>query len=498
MIRQIRTTMYDSRGYTDENSLAKLMLTSPDKISEKLTYLYGKEQESKFSFLSMTEGQGEDNGGIVYVNDVQYYWETMGLMPHTGEVVSYDATINTTPGINNTKFKVVFKDNFIIPQYTILAPDGETQCYVHGEPKDVSIGYEYTLEIKTTDPTKYVDLVNLQPGKHWVMLAPKVPESGSKGNRSNIMGTGRWVNQTSFSRYTKTIQGNLANKVTEIAFDGEDTVNGQETRLWINEEQRQFDMWMRTMINHDFYISEYNRNTNGEILLKDTDNGKPIPEGSGVRETIREIGNYDTYGDTLPLSKLKNTVGDIFWGETDRGTMEIVIHGGQGFGEDLHEAIMSDASANGFMQAVGEQFVRSGKDGYLSYGNTFTQYKTVTGHIITFKHDAMFDTGLLAELDIKNGNLHPRTNYPLSSHTGVFLDYSVYNGERNVRAVAMKGQSYIIGILKGLAPIPKAWGTLLDSRAISTDVDESKYEVKLSKSINIKNPRRCFILKCEI
>jgi len=35
----------------------------------------------------------------------------------------------------------------------------------------------------------------------------------------------------------------------------------------------------------------------------------------------------------------------------------------------------------------------------------------------------MFDTGLLGELDKKNGNLHPRTGYPMSSHTGVFMDF---------------------------------------------------------------------------
>ena len=38
--------------------------------------------------------------------------------------------------------------------------------------------------------------------------------------------------------------------------------------------------------------------------------GKPIPHTSGMLEICRE-SNYDTYGEILPLSKIKRTVGDV-------------------------------------------------------------------------------------------------------------------------------------------------------------------------------------------
>jgi hypothetical protein len=495
MIRELQTDQYNSQGYTDETALARLMLSQPDRISRKLTRLWAEDKyASKFSFLAMTEGQNN----VKYINDVQYTWDVMGMMPHTGEVV-FNPNTNPQAGVGNSYFKLVFPNNWIIPQYGLLAPDGTTHAYVHGEPvafdNGTVQGEEYTLELKTTDPTAFVDPALMEVGAVWIMTAPHVEESGSIGNRSNVMAPGKMTNQTSFNRYSKVIQGNLANKVVPIQFDGSETYSGESQSLWINEEQRQFELWMRTMNNHDLYIQEYNRLANGRIILKGRVTGKPVPIGSGVRETIKDVGNYDTYGYTLPLAKLKNITGEVFWGETDAGTMEIVVHGGTGFGEDLHDAIMRDANAQGagFMWAVGDKFV-SGDGMNLSYGAKFVQYKTVTGHTITFKHDAMFDTGLLGELDIKNGNLHPRTGYPMSSHTGVFMDYSVYGGERNIELVQMKGQSNISGVVKGLSPIPAAWGAV-PTNSLATDKDESRYEVKQSRGINLKNAKHCFILQ---
>lgn len=499
MIRELQSDRFDSRGYTDENALTNLMLSSPDQVSQTLTRLWSEDKfESRFSFLAMTEGQG----AIKEVNDVQFWWRVMGMMPHTDEVVYFDIATNPTPGIGRSLVKVLFKTRWIIPQYGLMAPDGSTQVYVHGEPEEATIagysGYLYTLELKTLDNAAYIDPSNLMAGSHWIMTAPNVPESGSVGNRSNVMSPGKMYNQVSFKRYTKIIQGNISNKVVPIKFDGVNATGGGEATLWINEEQRQFEVWMRVMNNHDLYISEYNRTVDGRVLLLDQVTGKEIPLAAGVKQQVKDVGNFDTYGLTLPLAKLKNTVGDIFWGETDRGTMEIVIHGGQGFGEDLHEAIMMDAQGygSGFMQAIGDKWI-NGKDGYLSYGNTFTQYKTISGHIITFKHDAMFDTGLLGELDRKNGRMHPRTGYPMSSHTGVFIDYSEYGGERNVQLFQMKGQANISGVVKGLTPIPKAWGSV-NVAQLANDKDESSYQVKQSRAINIKNARHCFILQSEL
>ena len=59
----------------------------------------------------------------------------------------------------------------------------------------------------------------------------------------------------------------------------------------------------------------------------------------------------------------------------------------------------------------------------------------------------------------------------------------------------MKGQSYLVGILKGLTPIPESWGTVPD-KAIATDVDKSSYEVKMSKGLQVNRAEKMFKLEC--
>jgi hypothetical protein len=496
MLRELYSANYESKQFTDEDSLNKLILRTPDKISTKLTHLWGNGQfGNRFGFLTMSEGQGN----IKDVNDRDYFWDTMGEMHHTSEVVSFDVAANPAPGYAHSTFDVVFKDSHIIPQYGLLAPDGKTHAYVHGEGEEVSglvNGFKYTLQLKTTDYNASCDIANLISGKFWVMTAPNVAESGSVGNRSNVMGPGRMTNMVSFKRYSKRIQGNLANKVVQIEFSGSDTVDGKPSSLWINEEQRQFELDIREHNNHDLYLSRYNKDANGVIHLRDKVSQKVIPIGAGIEETIEEEGNADSYGFTLPLRKVKNILSEAFWGKSDSGKKELIFHGGMGFVEDFGESIMGELVSHGsaFLTAVGDRFVMSGKDGFLKYGNSFRQFVNPAGHLVTVIHDVMFDTGFLGELDRKNNNLHPRTGYPMSSHTGVLMDYSTYDGDRNIIIAQMKGQANIVGVVKGAAPLPASWGKLPDASSWATEKDETSYHVKQSRSINILDGSRCFKL----
>ena len=135
------------------------------------------------------------------------------------------------------------------------------------------------------------------------------------------MGPGKMTSQLEFHRYSKEIAGNLANTVTEYEFKDN---NGTTNRLWINEEMRQFHIHMRVMNEERLWLAEYNRNMNGEIALKDRDNGKPIPHTSGMLEICRE-SNYDTYGEFLTLNKIKRIVGDVLDRDTDSGDRKSVV-----------------------------------------------------------------------------------------------------------------------------------------------------------------------------
>ena len=478
---------FDDRGYSNEESIANLQLTKPVEINAFLTYNYGMDDD-RFPLSFLTEGQGRN--GVVDVKTVQWTWRTMGRMKFT-DFVTHCAVANAQAGKGGVEFEVHFSTHWFIEQYGLIAPDGKTQVRIQKDLGESAYGYAYILKLTSPNPELFVAEEYLQPGAYWSMSAPTVSESYSKGNRSNSMGPGKMTSQLEFHRYSKEIAGNLSNIVTEYEFKN---AEGNK-KLWINEEMRQFHVNMRVMNEERLWLAEYNRNANGEITLNDRDNGHPIPHTSGMLEICRE-SNYDTYGEYLTLSKLKRTVGDVLDRDTDSGKMNIVLMGGKGFLEDFDEAMKIDAKENGFLTPLGEKEI-SGSGANLEYGAYFRTYKTVDGHTITAKHCSFFDKGTIAEAAKNNGNIHPRSGYPITSHQACFIDFSSYDGHQNVRMVRQEGQIYKAKVLKGMSDIPASWG-VADSNYIATEIDMSRYEIKSSLGLQVDNANKMFMLKCEL
>lgn len=485
-MRVLSQGKYEDRGYSNEESIAYLQLQKPVEINAFLTYNYGMDDD-RFPLSFMTEGQG--TSGTVDIATVQWTWSTMGRMKFT-DFVTYFNTANTKPGLGGAEFEVHFSTHWFIEQYGLIAPDGKTQVRVQKDLGESAYGYGYILKLTSPNPNAFIDPEMLAKGKYWSMSAPTVSESYSKGNRSNSMGPGKMSSQLEFQRYSKEIAGNLANVITEYEFK---TKGGGTSKLWINEEMRQFHLNMRVMNEERLWMAEYNRNANGEVLLKDRDNGKPIPHTSGMLEICRE-SNYDTYGEYLPLNKIKRTVGDVIDRDTDTGTMDIVLMGGKGFLEDFDEAMKMDAKENGFLTPLGDKEIQ-GMGGNLEYGAYFRKYKTVDGHTITAKHCSFFDKGTIAEAAKQNGMIHPRSGLPITSHQACFIDFSSYEGHRNVRMVRQKGQIYKAKVIEGMTDIPACWG-LPNTNHAATEVDMARYEVKSSLGLQVDNSNKMFLLKC--
>lgn len=486
-LREISRGNYDDRGYSNEETIAHLMLSKPAELNNVLTYTYGMDDD-RFPLTFLTEGQG--SAGVKDIDTVQWTWKTMGRMKFNDSVLYFN-TANTTPGKGGAMFDVEFKTHWLIEQYGLIAPDGITQVRIM---KDLGEGthggYLYRLKLTSPNPNAFVDPDNLKIGKYWSMTAPTISQSYSKGNRSNVMGPGKMTSQLEFHRYSKEIAGNLSNVIVTYEFK---TKGGGTTNLWINEEMRQYDIQLRIMDEERLWFAEYNRNENGEVLLIDPDNGEPIPHTSGMIEICRE-SNYDTYGEVLTVNKIERSIGDVLNKDTDTGQMEVVLFAGKGFSQDFDIAIRDDARKEGFATPLGDKMIED-YNGGLSYGKYFRRYKTIDGHIITVKHLNFLDQGTIAENAKANGMIHPRTGLPITSHQAFMIDMSTYNGQRNIQKIRQKGQIYHAGVLKGLTPIPASWGSV-PNNAIATEIDMSRYEVKNSYGLQVNNNTKMMQLKC--
>lgn len=487
-MRVLGTGRYDDRGYSNEESVANLMLQSPVEINAFLTYNYGLDDD-RFPLTFMTEGQGAK--GTDTVATVQWTWKTMGRMKFI-DYITYFNTANTKPGLGGAEFEVHFATHWFIEQHGLIAPDG-TQYRIQKDLGESAYGYAYILAPVNPDPTAYCDVDNLAKGTYWSLAAPTVSESYSKGNRSNAMGPGKMTSQLEFFRFSKEVAGNISNVVTKYEFQqGE---GGGATNLWISEEMRQFNLHMRVMNEERLWLSTYNRLPDGTIKLKDHDNGKPIPRTAGMLEICRE-SNYDTYGEFLTLTKLERTVGDVLNKDTDDGTMEIVLMAGKGFIQDFQYAIENEAMSKGFITPLGEKKIMDNGNG-LAYGKYFNKYITPDGHIITVKHCSFFDKGTIAEAAKANGQIHPRSGLPITSHQACFIDFSTYKGERNVRVIRQKGQEYIAKVIEGMTPIPASWGVATSNRAV-TEIDMSSYQIKGTMGLQVNNTTKMFLLQCKL
>lgn len=485
-MRVLSQGRFEDRGYSNEESIAYLQLTKPVEINAFLTYNYGMDDD-RFPLSFMTEGQG--SSGVVDIATVQWTWNTMGRMKFT-DFITYFNTANTKPGLGGAEFEIHTSTHWFIEQYGLIGPDGKTQLRIQKDLGESPYGYAYLVKMTNPNPDAFVDPEMLAKGKYWSMSAPTVSESYSKGNRSNSMGPGKMASQLEFHRYSKEIAGNLANVVTQYQFKNG---SGGTSNLWINEEMRQFILTMRVMNEERLWVAEYNRNLNGEIGLRDRDNGKPIPHTSGMFEICRE-SNYDTYGEFLTLGKLKRIVDDVLDRDTDTGSMEVVLMAGKGFMEDFDDAIKRDSKDNGFLTPLGEKEIQGSGYG-LEYGAYFRAYKTVDGHRITVKHCSFFDKGTIAEAAKQNGYIHPRTGLPITSHQAAFIDFSMYEGQRNVRMVRQKGQVYKAKVIEGMTDIPPCWG-LPNTNHAATDIDNARYEIKSSLGLQVNNSTKMFLLTC--
>lgn len=470
---------FDGSGLTNTNSLANALLTKPDVINPVITHLAGLESK-KFPLTFLTEGQ---KGGYktIEVNDVQYEWSTIGRQKMGDKIVSTTYTAGDKPGINGSTFYITFESNWLKYQRMLRSPNGY-QARIMERPKQVGANWVYALQLNTADPAEYVALSELSASTVWVMTggAP-VSESSSNGNESNVMMPGKMKNQISVLRKSYRYAGNIKNKKVEVQFN----IDGKKTSYWMDFEEWQHMMEWKQECEEHYWYSKYNRQADGTIALKDWDNGLPIPTGAGVDA---QIPNRDTFS-FLTYKKIKETVGDVMYGATDTGKMNIKLYTGIGGREEFSEALQDKAS--GFSQITGDKYVK-GEGRNLMLTGFFTAFEHVDGHVIEIHDLPMLDYGSVAE----NSPKHPITGKPISSYDMYFVDQSMYDGEPNVLMVSEKGRSMRRGIVRGMAPVNP--NEFQGNDEIATEKDENSIHFLSSKGICIRRNNHCFKLTCSL
>jgi hypothetical protein len=482
---------YDTDYFVDENTLYRNELVSPIELTQAITYLWGMNSK-EFPLLNHVFGQG----GVktkkpTMLNETTYTWKVMGRMELITVVDGLAVGTLTQPGIGGTTFDILFRDGMLHAYYTIYTPSGK-QLRVNYEPTREGQLWRANVTLMTNNMADYVPLGDFVEGLAWGYGVPTIARSKSGGTASNRVTPGEATNQFGFYRFSDNIAGNIANQVTEVEF----TFDGHPpTKLWMPEEMRQFEWQNLSMIEVDLWESEYNRTEDGRITLIDDETGEPIPKGSGIFETVKSVGNYDTYFN-LTVDKLDGIVNYIYDHRTDSTPTELVLYTGSGGMRAFHEAIQRDAIANQFFTPLGDNVISGGS--HLTYGAYFKQYKTINDVLITVQESDYFNHSTKAQMDRRNGRMH--NGHPFYSYNMAILDVSIDGtGGRNVEMVAEEGREKLVKIYEGMSTIPAVWAPAASSGVAraATKKDVASYEMIMSAGINMKNPYTSFLIEFE-
>lgn len=487
---------FDGRGFTSENSLAKMRMSKPDTINPVITHLMGRENK-KFPLTFMTEGQ-EGGTKSIPLNDIQYKFPVMGRLKNSDTIVRVEGVSSGDDGDigkGGEDLYVVFKTNWMKKNHTIISRSG-VQCRIQRKGEKVSDGYRYKIILIYKSDSENIPYADLTKGSKWSMSGgAAVSQSDSSGNESNVQSPGELKNQISILRKSFSVAGNVKNKVVEFQFN----VGGKKTSRWMPFQEYQHDLQFKQACEEHVWESKYNRDKNGNITTIDDETGLPIPFGAGVDD---QIPNRDTYG-FLTSRKLSQTISDVMYGATDTGVMDIVLYTGLGGMDEFDQAIKRDISGGSSVWTAltsgnaADKFIKgSGGGNNLSFGAYFTQYRHIDGHVVTVKHLPLLDFGGRAE----SSDLHPITGKPLTSYEMYFLDHSNYDGEKNIKMVHEKGRSMLRGVEQGMSLIKgDSYGDYKGNAKdliLATDVDRSSVHMLKTLGVSISRNTHCFKLSC--
>ena len=429
---------------TDMNSLANALVSKPEELTPIMTHLGGRE-DKKFPLTMLTEGVKNTKS----IDGLEYEYRVQTRLRKTRPIAVTNAGSNL--GLGGNIFSLTFPDKWFINPYVLISPSG-TQVRIQAEPIPDGSNYTYRVKLVNPDPTATLAAADAAVGATWGQMFAPVGTDFSRGNASNWQSPEKIRHKLTTIRKSYSFSGNAKNQVVVFELPA---MGGKTTKLWMDYEEWQYYLQWKEECESLYWYANQSYNENGATQLRD-ENGQPVIIGPGLLE---QVINKDTYS-TLTANKLKNTIGDLFYGMTDAQNKQVTVYTGIGGAREMDDAMKNELT--GFRAFNDGKFV-SGSGRNMVLSGFFTTYEHVDGHTVRIVKVPQFDHGTVAQASTR----HPLTGYSLESYRMVFVDQSSYDGESNLTMINQKGREMKRWAVAG-STIPKGYG---DSMLRASDVD---------------------------
>tara|TARA_B110000858_G_scaffold47894_1_gene55251 strand:+ start:1501 stop:2934 length:1434 start_codon:yes stop_codon:yes gene_type:complete len=443
----VQKNYYNDAQMTDMNSLSNALLARPTELSPIITHLAGKD-DKRFPLSFLTEGVGNTKS----IDRLEYEYRVKTHTLKTRPIAVAGAAVGA--GAGGATFTLAFPDKHFVFPYVLINSIGE-QVRIMNEPTLVGGNYEYTCRLVNPDLTATLTS-GVAIGSLWASLYAPVGVDFSRGNASNWETPGKVRNKIGTVRKSYHMSGNAKDFVAEFSLP---TKGGKTTKLWMDYEEYTHMLNFKEECEMYYWYGQKTYDSAGSTQMKD-ENGQPVIVGPGLLE---QIINRDTYS-TLTENKIKNIIGDLFYGMTDAAQKQVTLYTGTGGAREFDEALKNHfGNASNSWKTGGENRFITGSGRSLGMSGYFTSYEHIDGHTINVVKLPLFDHGPVAQARAK----HPVTGYSLESYRMVFVDQSNYDGQNNLQMISKKGREMMRWCVAG-SVVPRGFDS---SSSRASDVD---------------------------
>jgi hypothetical protein len=461
----VQKTFYNDSQMTDMNSLANAMLSKPTELSPIITHLAGKD-DKRFPLSFLTEGVGNTKS----IDRLEYEYRVATHRLRTRPVAATPA-VTASVGLGGATFELEFPDKHFVFPYVLVSQAG-TQARIMKEPEQVAGGssWKYTLQLINPVTTATVAAADVTAGALWAQMYAPVGVDFSRGNASNWETPGKVRNKLTTVRKSYHMSGNAKDFVAEFSLPKK---GGSTTKLWMDYEEYLHMLDFKEECEMYYWYGQKTYDASGQTFMKD-ENGQPVIVGPGLLE---QIVNTDTYS-TMTEAKLKNIIGDLFYGMTDAAQKQVTLYTGTGGAREFDEALKNHFAGGGGWKVGGENRFITGSGRSLGLTGYFNSYEHVDGHMINVVKLPLFDHGAVAQARAK----HPTTGYSLESYRMVFVDQSNYDGQNNLQMISKKGREAMRWCVAG-SVVPRGFDS---SSSRASDVDGASVHMLKTAGIALK------------
>jgi hypothetical protein len=435
------TTPTDWSGLTTENHLYNIFAIDVQKASDLITLIHqvnnGMDLDTYLSQFPTA----------MFDSDEDFRWMLQGNSRKNIPLIR--AEINGTtvvaadkPGIANTRFTLVFGENYFSVTDLIVGEKNERYpIRIVAEPTFAGSEVHYECELFTNDPNLFVPFEELQYGKrHSKEWNPVERTLSSKGGTVNYTSPFSMINGFTYTRMEDTRPGNMIAKPVTFSWK----VKDQTYTTWMQYADYEFESQFKESISRGLMFATQNKMADGTYTQKGP-SGYEIRQGAGIKQQM-DSTNVSFYN-AFDIHWMTDMMLDMSVNKLTRDERHFVLRCGEWgmyqFSEALEDytALYTPLTVESRVQWMG--------DNTLEFRGQFLSFKGPQGIDVKLSHEPMCDD------PVRNKIFHPDGGLA-SSREYYILDMGTSNGTPNIQKCLPRNFSSIRSLIPGIRSNPFA------------------------------------------